>query len=560
MKQKKVIAGLLAAALVMGTLAGCGGKEDTKESSGGTEQVFNFSTVDVVVGLNPILNTTAPDNRAHNIVCEPLVRNRSEADNTSAFVPGSAETWDISEDGLTYTFHLREDGKWNDGEPITAKDYEYTLKMMADPVVAGTNAWLFDGIIENFKESLYSEGKTPEDIAVKATDDYTLEVKLVNPSSYFIELVGSLYPVRQDKYEEWGAEYGTAADKIICSGPFEVESWNQNTGMVLKKNENYWNAENVKLETINYKVIQDTATAVQAFINGEIDAVSTTDTNWGKTIEESGSAVTQLVPVRAPDFLMFNVGNEYLQNAKIRQALSISFDREAFVDDLFDGFGEPIYSVMPDSMLVGETEYHELVEDKNYFVTELQKANPDAKKLLQEGLEELGKGSDTSQVTIRYASRGTSELAKKIAEWFKQIWEDTLGINVEIDMMEWNIMWERIDAGDYDIAYGGWGPYYNEPSGILSLFEPDTGYFNSEKTGWADEDSQKYKEIMDQAKITVDDKEKAELYLQAEELLVGNALIAPEYLATTPTYVSDRVADYFVSTNGSTDWSLPYIK
>ena len=99
-------------------------------------------------------------------------------------------------------------------------------------------------------------------------------------------------------------------------------------------------------------------------------------------------------------------------------------------------------------------------------------------------------------MTIRYASRGTSEVSKKIAEWMKQQWESVLGINIEIDMMEWNIMWDKIDAGDYDIATGGWGPYYNEPSALLQLFDPDNGYFNAEKTGWSGEDPKKYQELL----------------------------------------------------------------
>ena len=117
---------------------------------------------------------------------------------------------------------------------------------------------------------------------------------------------------------------------------------------------------------------------------------------------------------------------------------------------------EPIYSLMPDTMKVGEKTYTELVDGKNHFVSEMQEQYPDPKVLLQEGLQELGKSTDPSQLTIRYASRGTDELSKKIGEWMKQTWEENLGINVQIDMMEWNIMWDKIDAGDYDIAQGGW--------------------------------------------------------------------------------------------------------
>lgn len=559
-KRTKMLAGLLAAVLAAGTLTGCGGSgsegsgSSDKKDAGG-EKVFNCSTGSVIVGLNPILDTSAPDNEAHNLICDALVRSVKAENNTSEIIPAGAETWDISDDGLTYTFHLHKDAKWSDGEPLRAQDYEYTLKLMADPETAATNAWLFDGVIENFGEALYDDGKKPEDIAVKAVDDNTLEIKIIHPASYFLELASSIYPVRQDKYEEWGEAYGSSADKIICSGPFEVDSWSQNTEFVVKRNENYWDAENVKLDKIVQKVIQEPATAVQAFINQEIDRVSTSDPNWGSQIEAAGISRTEVVPDSAPQFLMFNQKNEYLSNTKIRQALSASFDRQEFVDTLRDGQAFPIYSVMPDTMLIGETPYTELVDGKNYFVKQLQDEVKDPKALLEEGLKELGKPADASQVTIRYASRGTNELSKKMAEWYKQTWETNLGIHVEIDMMEWNVMWEKIDAGDYDVAVGGWGPYYNEPSAILMLFDPENGYFNAEKMGWDNEDSKKFKELCDSAVNIVDEKEKAEIYLQAEELLVYNAVIAPEYLEQSPIYIANTVKNHPMSTNGMENWA-----
>lgn len=553
--KKRVLACLLAAVMTAGLLAGCGGGE--KSGGGGSsEQVLNISTNSVVVGLNPLVNTTAPDNNAHNMIYDPLVRDRSAKDNTDEIVPAAAESWDVSEDGLTYTFHMNPDAKWSDGSKVTANDFEFTFKQMADPNTAATNAWLFDGVIVNFSEALYNNGKTPDEIGVKALDEETLEIQLVHPASYFLQLVaGSAYPVNQAKYEEYGSEYGTAPDKTVYNGPLKVTSWNQNTEMVLEKNDQYWGQEDMQLDKVNYKVIQESSTAVQAFINGELDVVSTSDTNWGKTITAAGDSQEMTVPSSAPDFFMFNLKNEYLSNTKIRQALSIAFDRQEMVDTLRDGMSVPIYSMMPDTMKVGDKTYTELVDGKNYFVTQMQEEYTDPKALLQEGLAELGKSTDPSQMTIRYASRGTTELSKKIGEWMKQVWEEKLGINVQIDMMEWNIMWDKIDAGDYDIACGGWGPYYNEPSALLQLFEPVNGYFNADKTGWNNEDSQKFTELLNQAKDVVDDKEKAEIYLQAEQLVVGNALIAPMYLEASPTYVKNYVKNYYVATNGLVDFS-----
>lgn len=558
--RKKLLSSLFVITLVTSSLVGCSSSSTTDGGDKSTsDQVLNYSTNSVVVGLNPILNTTAPDNAAHNMVSEPLLRNRTMEGNKNEIIPAAASEYTVSEDGKTYTFKFNDERKWSDGVAMTAKDFEYTLKLMADPKVAATNAWLYEGVIEGYNEALY-DGKDPNTIGVSCPDDKTLEIKLVNPAAYFPELVASLYPVRQDKYEEWGSKYGTTPEMTLYSGPFVVESWNQNTEMVLTKNDNYWKADKMKLEKMNYKVIQESATAVQAFINKELDIVGTSDPNWAKQIEAEGKSKKSSVPDSAPEFIMFNTKNEYLQNTKIRQALSMTIDRDGFKDMIFNGNSESISSVIPDTMTIGEKSYTELVGGKNYIVDQLKKDNPDPKALLIEGLKELGKPEDPSKVTINYASRGTTEVSKKIAELLKQTWEESLGIKVQIDMMEWNIMWEKIDAGDYDMASGGWGPYYNEPSGLLSLFDPDTGYFNAEKTGWKNEDSAKYKELLEEAKVTTDEQRLSEIYLEAEKLLVGNAIVAPAYLGIVNRYVNEKVDGYYVCTNGNTDWTDVSIK
>ena len=561
MKKRKPLAMGLAVAMAVSCLAGCGGDDKKASSDGKTEQVLNISNNSVVVGLNPLINTTGPDNAAFNMVLDPLVKRVTRDGNTYEIIPAAAESWDISEDGLTYTFHMNKDAKWSDGTKVTANDFEFTFQKMATPSVAATNAWLFDGIIENFSEALYDQGKKPEEIGVHAIDEDTLEIKIIHPASYFLELVSSsAYPVNKAMYEELGSDYATSETKTVFNGPFKIESWSQNTEMVVVRNDQYWGADDVKLDKINYKIIQESATAVQSYINGELDVIGTTDANWGKTIEEQGESESYQVPDSSPEFFMLNAANEYLCNEKIRQALSVAYDRQEMIDTLRNGKGVPIYSMMPDTIQVGEKTYTELVGGKNHFVQELQNEIKDPKALLIEGLKELGKDPDPSKVTIRYASRGTDELSKKIAEWMKQQWESVLGINVEIDMMEWNIMWDKIDAGDYDIATGGWGPYYNEPSALLQLFDPDNGYFNAEKTGWSGEDPKKYQELLNEAKYEVDDQKKAELYLQAEELVVKSGLIEPTYLEEAPTFVKKYVKNYFVSTVGQVDFSQVYIE
>lgn len=570
MKRKKVAALLVTAGLCAAMAAGCGGSEKAEQTtqnqsgaadagSTGQEQVFRFSFSSTVVGLNPIMNSASSDNRSHNLMYEALVADRANENNEAQIYPAAATSWDVSDDGCKYTFHMREGAVWNDGVPVTAKDFEYTFKKMADPATGSTNAWLFDGIIVNFSEALYSEGKTPDEIGVKALDDMTLEITLTHPASYFLDLLDGAKPVREDKYEEFGDSYGSTPEKTVVNGPFIIESWDQNTQMTLVKNKSFWDYDNIKIDKLEMKIL-DGPTAAQAYMNGDLDVIIPTDSNWINLLKEDGTSVLQKVTGDAPEFLTFNCANPYFKNPKVRLAFSLAIDREAFVRDLRDGVDDPIYSMIPDYTKVNEKTYTELVGGQNQLIKTLQAQHPDPKALLVEGLKELGMSEDPAQMKVNYASRGTLESSKKIAEWLQQQWKEKLGVAVSIDMMEWNIMWDKVDAGEYDIATGGWGPYYSEPSALLGVYDPVSGYFSGKKTGWVDADSQRYGELLAEAKVCNDEKEKAELYLEAEKLLVGTGVIAPTYLPADTIFMKDYVKGYYATATSQTNYASVYIE
>lgn len=570
MKKKQIIALLMALILCIGALSGCTSNKDAETPNGETpstgnetggdevEQIFRFSESSAVLGLNPMLNTTAPDNGLHHIILETLVVDVADEDGNSYLKPAAAKDWTISDDGLVYTFNIRENAVWNDGVPVTANDFVYTFQMMATPAVGSTNAWLFDGIIKNFEEAHYNDGTgsvNPEDIGVKAIDEKTLEITLAKPCGYFLDLLDGAKPVRQDKYEEWGEQYGSTKDKVVTNGPFVVESWDQNVQMTLVKNEKYWDAENVKLDKIQRKVIQDAATAAQALISGEIDRVATNDQDWQKLIEAEGKFNTVVTPNSAPEFYGFNAANKYFKNPKIRLAFSLGFDREKFVNDLFDGKSVALYSLMPPAINVGNEPYSERVNGQNEIVKILQEKYPDPKALLIEGLTEEGFDPDPSKMEVKLATRGTSELSKKIGEWMLQEWQTNLGVTVTIDMMEWNVMWEKVDAGDYDIATSGWGPYYNDPNGLLSVYHPVDGYFDAAKSGWTGADADRYAELLDEADQLADNEKRAELFLEAEQLLVGTGVIAPSYVYTEYSYLASYVKGYNINAHSLPDYT-----
>ena len=543
------------------TAAAASGTVSADELADPEDQIFRYSKGSDATGLNPIICTTAPDNEVFEKICEGLYRDVTNEKGESAQEPGAAESCDISDDGLTYTFHIRPDAVWSDGEPVTANDFEYTFKLMADPESGATAGWLYDGTIVNFNEAMYqTDGVKPDDIGVKALDDKTLEIQLVHPCSYFLESVSTAWPVRQDVYEKYGQSYGASVDQIVTNGGFRLTKWEPNVEMTYEKSENYWNADNVHLQTIECKIITDTATRAQAIISGDIDYLGTNEEEWVGVLSQTPGLTSFVSDGNNPEFFSFNCSNKYFKNWKVRLAFSLAIDREKFNTDLNDGTAEVMYGLMPACTQVGDRLYTEAVSEDTQIIKTLSAQYPDPKALLQEGLEEEGLDTDPSKMEVHLATRGTNEFSKRISEWMLQDWQENLGVTITIDSMEWNVMWDRVDSGDYDIATAGWGPYFNDPYGLLSIYDPENGYFNSSKTGWDDEDSQKFHELLDQSIDETDVSKRAEILFQAENILVGKAVIAPTYTATSNNFLSDKVGGYYVNPNSATDYNRIYIK
>ncbi|MEG1043269.1 MAG: peptide ABC transporter substrate-binding protein [Oscillospiraceae bacterium] len=577
---KKSLAMLLAAMVAMGSLAGCGSDKPVTDNSSKAEtdsstaskteetpvkaddvQEFSFKTGDEPNGLNPILNNTEPDYSVCNIFYETLIRYGANEDNVATVKPGMAEKWEISEDGKTYTFHLR-DAKWSDGVAVKADDFVYTYRTMADPAVASTCAFLLSGLVVNFQEALLDEeGKKPADIGVSAPDDKTVVIQLTKSTPYFLSLLSKIKPIRQDKYEEFGAAYGSDVSKIVTNGMFNLQSWDPNVQMTFVKNPEYWNAENVKLEKINRKIIKELATGAQAYLAGDIDTFGTSDPDWKKAIEDDGNYTVISQVQTNPEYVIMNCSNKYLKNAKIRLALSLAYDREGLVESIADGLGEPLYSMMPSPIGLGDKLYTDVVGGANQkILKDLVAKYPDPKALLIEGLKEEGLDPDPAKMELSYLSRGTGEWSKKEAEWLLQMWREKLGIEIKIDLVEWNIMWGRIDSGDYDIATGGWTPDYNDPDALLSIFDPEIGYFDAKKTGWTDDSSKKFHELIVKEQNETDPAERAKLLLEAETLLVSEAVVIPTYTGISNTYVRNYVKGYHTSPSCYMDYSNLYIE
>ena len=536
-----------------------------KESETDKVQKFVFSDRNDMTGLNPLTNTTSADNSVHEIVFEGLVRNVTNLNGKSKIRPGVAEDWDISQDGKTYVFYLREDARWEDGVPITSDDFVYTFRQMATPKVGATNAWLFDDVIKDFAAALYNEGlnpdydKKPEEIGVRAVDGRTIEFKLERPNSSFLELLDKARPIRQDKFEEWGEDYGKTIEKTLLNGQFLVDEWDKHKKVSMVKNDSYWNQHKVKLETIERIILNDKNSEIRAFLEDEIDVINVLSSDDKKIIEDKIDDV-QIInnPGVSPEFIVMNSSKKYLNNDKIRLALSLSIDRKEYVDKFKSNSDEILYSLVPEAIKIGDRTYADRVDYKNDIIKTLSERHEDPKELLLEGLREEGLDIEPSEISLTYTIKEQGEKAREEGMWLKSQWEGILGINIELEQTSLVDVLDRIPKRDYDMVALGWEPEFNDPSSLLELFNPSFGYFNFDKLGWEGLLSKEYKNMLRDASEASDNNERAYILLEAEKILLTEGVVAPLYTPSTSLYIKSFVKGFNRSPHTSVDFTDIY--
>ena len=365
---KKKLVSLLAVGLsCMMILGGCGKKntgESGNSSSKDSEQVLNTIYFDVAtLDANDV--TDNQSSSILNAVQEGLVRIENDGKGDE-LVPAGAEKWEESEDGLTWTFHLRK-MDWSDGQPVVAKQYVDSFQRILNPDNGFAYGFLaYD--IEGAEE--YNTGKgSLEAVGVKAVDDYTLEFKLKHPVPYFVSKVSytSFHPIRLDVIEKLGDKYASEIKDTVYNGPFKIESWDNGNSMVLVKNDTYWDAENVYLEKVNMTNIKEFATQAQLFEAQELD-ISGAQTDYiEKWTEKADAGEFQKLTGEDPGsfYLYFNQKSEsangILKNAKIRKAIGLSIDRDVYTKDLVGRF-QSAYGLIPTAINVGDDKYRDKVE------------------------------------------------------------------------------------------------------------------------------------------------------------------------------------------------------
>lgn len=565
MKLKKVLALVLSAALVVSAFAGCGGKssssttstesiaasessaestestasgDSTPAASGDATAIFTPKTVDAAktislnAGMEPTgLNTLTSTYAIEFSLFEHMYENLVTLDDDDNTVPGAAESWDYDEDTLTYTFHLRKDGVWTNGDPVTAKDFEFAWSQALNPDVASDYAY-FLYFIKNAEK--YFNGEVAwDEVGVKVVDDYTLEVTMEQPTPYalFLFSFGTLAPINQRFYEAVGADlYSTEAQYFCTNGPFALTEWSHNDKIVMQKNDAWHGAADVEVEEIDWKIITDANAALSSFLAGDLDMVGLDTGELIKQAEAAGATI-QSYTDGTSFYIYFNNNDQYLSNVNLRRALFNAIDEQKEIDTVWQNDNEPMTSfTAPGVSATDGTSFAGKVGELYAPSRDQEKA----KEYLATALSELGCTVDELSAHL---SIDCGDAATSIAEasFYQEQWRQVLGIEVTVNSMITKQGSQNRKTGNYVMSITGWGPDYNDPNTFLDLWVTDGG---NNQTGFSNE---RYDELIDLAAKETDLEKRESYFIECEQIIADQLPIGPAFWRAPSYACSDKI-------------------
>ncbi|PIE98419.1 MAG: ABC transporter substrate-binding protein [Treponema sp.] len=494
-------------------LLSCGNSAN-KKSAHKKEQVIAAS-----LGAEPsILDAAKASDRYSFVVLDYINENLTNIetadDATLTVLPGIAETWEHNSDYTEWVFHLRQ-ALWSDGKKITADHFVYSIKRIINKESASPMAMYYD-YIKNADAILKGE-KDYTELGITAIDENTLKITTEYPIKNLDEFAAKIPPQRKDIVEKFPDSYGSDAEKIICSGAFKVKEWIHNSKIELIKNENFWNAKNVKLKSLTFKIIRGENAAIGELLNGSIDIARAYTISWIDKLK-SQNRFTEISGVDSRvRYVFMNQKDKLFSNRKIRQAVSASLNRDEICKDLFDNIYKPAYGFVALSTKLDNQNYRSLAGEP---IKKLLENVGDPKAHFIKGMQELGLGTDPSQVTISIMF--PSNESSKFDEYLQSSLTQTLGVNVVLDKVESTVFKKRNRSLEYQIGFKSWAGGVENPSRYLDLFLPGNRIV---PTGWENDE---YTRLVLTAKKSADPAVQLENYKRAEELLlVEDCCIAP---------------------------------
>lgn len=544
---------LLALVLVLSSfLAACSGGSDSSGGSGGGEgsgdsasgsangdQVFNLLIGDEIPSMDSSLADDQYGIQWTSEIQEGLYRLAEDGSLAEGIATGDPE---VSEDGLTWTFNLREDAEWENGDPVTANDFVYAWQRAINPDTGSEyGPYMMGGVIENATAVNTGEAELDE-LGVKAVDDYTLEVQLEKPVPYFESLTTfpTFMPLNQKFVEEQGDSYALEADNLLSNGPFKMTEWNHGSTMKFEKNDTYWDAESVQLEEINLQVSKDIATGVNLYDTGAVDRAPLTAEFVDQRINDEDYIA---VPDMASWYLKLNqnrTGEETpLANINARKAVAQAVDKDGLVNVVLNNGSTVSNGLMPKDFVKGPDgeDFRDANGDLLTYDAEA------AKEAWATAKEELGQDEITLEILT-----GDTDTSTQIVDYLKEQLETNLeGLTVDVLQVPFQQRLDLDTAGDFDIQISGWGPDYIDPYTFMNLFITDG---ENNRMAYS---SEEYDSLNEQAATenATNPEARWQNFLDAEKVLLEDAAIAPLYQAGNSFLVSPKMKGVFSNPAGN---------
>lgn len=542
-KIKKLFAVALTVALGMSTLVGCGGSG----TSGKQELVYNLGAVNKTI--DPALNNAVDGSTVIANAFEGLMR----LDKNQKAELGVAKEYKVSDDGLTYTFTIKDDAKWSDGKNVEAKDFVYAWLRALDPATAAEYAYQLYYIKG---AEAYNSGKgKKEDVAVKAVDEKTVEFTLAAPTPYFLELLAfpTYMPVREDIISADANGWALKPETYVSNGAFKMSEYNQKDSLVFVKNDNYWDKKNVKLDKLTFKMIEDETSAYVSLQQKQFDMTKALPTAEIQQGVKDG--IVKISPSLSTYFFALNLGNnssklpadvsKALSNKEVRKAMNLAIDRKAIVENVTKANQIPAHSFVPLGIKGADGKEF---SSKDYWKTDDNAANvAEAKKILAAAGYPDGQGLPTFELVYN-----TSEGHKAIAESVQQMWK-AIGVNVNLVNQEWAVFQDTRKNGNFQIARHGWSGDYTDPMTFLDMWTTTSGQ-NDCKFANAEYDA-----LIAKAKVEQDAAKRFEIMRQAEDILMAELPVLPVYYYTDVQGIQPYVKDVVNSPLGQVYFQNAYI-
>jgi len=505
-------------------LSSCGSSENNV-SSGNRSGTLHWGNGTEPQSLDPHIATGVPEHKIIIALMEGLVLKDSK---TLEPRPGVAKSWEVSEDGRVYTFYLRDNARWSNGDPHNAHDYVWSWWRALQPALGNLYAYMYFSI-ENAKEYYEGEITDFDQVGVKALDDHRLQVTLKNPTPYFLQLLDhySLYPVHRPTVEKFGDadERGTRwtyEGNLVGNGAFQLLEWKINRRVVVERNPNYWDADSVRLNKIIFYPTENAITEERMFRAGQLHYSGTVPADKVATYQSRNDPALHIDPYLGTYFYRLNVRVPHLQDKRVRRALGMTIDREKIAQRILKAGQIPAYAMTPPNTM-------------GYFPESDLEFNPEAaKQLLAEAGYPNGEGFPATEILYN-----TSEGHRKIAVAIQQMWKTHLNIDVKLLNQEWKVYLNSVSGRDYEIARAGWIGDYVDPNNFLDMFLCNGG---NNRTGWCNEEYDRL--ILEEAPTAKTHDQRLAIFTAAEKMLLEDMPVIPIYIYTSNNLVNTSVKNF----------------